>query len=775
MPFGLRNAGQTFQRMMDQILGDLPYAFVYVDDILVFSPNLESHVSDLRDILQICREHGLTISLPKCEFAVPQLEFLGHSVSAQGLAPLKKHTSALQDFPVPTNQSGLQRFLGLINYYRKFIKNAAQLLAPLTNALKGPKGSKKGLVWSQEMQTALSAAKAMLLAVPTLIHPVPGVPVSLAVDASDSHVGAVLQQQVQGSWAPMAFFSRKLTAAEAKYSAFDRELLAAYSAIRHFRFLLEGRDFELFTDHKPLTTALFRTSPPWSARQQRHLAFISEFTSKLTHLPGSENTVADALSRPIPQSSNSLIAPLDSTAPSRLPSDVSWTVPKDVENLPTFKKFAEAQNTCPDVKRMTTFTSLSIVSVPIHDVQILCDVSTGSPRPLVPTSLRLEVFQSLHQISHPGIRASRRLISSRFVWKFMSKDISKWTRSCMLCQRNKISTHVQTPITHIPVPTRRFAHIHVDLVGPLPPSLGFTHLLTMIDRTSRWPEAVPINSTSAETCARVFIETWISRFGVPSTLTSDRGAQFTSSLWSRVCGLLGIDHVLTTSYHPQSNGMVERFHRSLKTALRSQQNPSSWASNLSMVLLGLRTIPKEDTGSSPSEAVFGTQLCLPGEFLTSGDMSQSDFIRRIDIAVSNFSSSVPHHRSVPLRFPSALSTSKFVFVREDAVKPPLSPLYRGPYLVLERTDKYFKLQIGDETDTVSVDRLKPAFSTDEMIPAMPPRRGRPRIQPPVQPATTSPATPDHATKVPARPAPTRIQPSRTVKSVHFRPQPQRPQ
>ena len=243
MPFGLRNAGQTFQRMMDQIMGDLPYTFVYVDDILVFSPDLESHVDHLRSILEICREQGLTISLPKCEFAIPHLEFLGHSVSAQGLAPLKKHTSALQEFPVPSDQSGLQRFLGLINYYRKFIRNAAQLLAPLTNALKGSKGSKKSLVWSQEMSTAFSAAKATHLAVPTLIHPVPGVPISLAVDGSDSHVGAVLQQHVQGSWAPMAFFSRKLSAAKTKYSAFDRELLATYSAIRHFRFLLEGRDF----------------------------------------------------------------------------------------------------------------------------------------------------------------------------------------------------------------------------------------------------------------------------------------------------------------------------------------------------------------------------------------------------------------------------------------------------------------------------------------------------------------------------------------------------
>ena len=357
----------------------------------------------------------------------------------------------------------------------------------------------------------------------------------------------------------------------------------------------------------------------------------------------------------------------------------------------------------------------------------------------------------------------------------MSKDISDWTRAWVPCQKNKINSHIQTPIIHIPALSGCFSHIHVDLVGPLTPSLGFTHLLTMIDRTPRWPEAIPITSTSSETCAQVFIENWISRFGIPSTLTSDRGTQFMSSLWSRVCGLLGINHVLTTSYHPQSNGMVERFHRSLKTALRSQQNPSSWASNLPMVLLGLITIPKEDTGSSASEAVFGTQLCLPGEFLTSGEMSQSDYIRRIGKAVSNFSSIVPHHRSVPLRFPSALSTSRYVFVREDSCKPPLSLLYQGPYLILEHSEKYFKLQkIGDKPDTVSIDRLKPAFSTDEMVPGVPPCRGRPRIQPPVRRSAAPPVPPVlpvFSTGAPIRPVSTRIQPSRAANSVNPRPQP----
>jgi len=282
-----------------------------------------------------------------------------------------------------------------------------------------------------------------------------------------------------------------------------------------------------------------------------------------------------------------------------------------------------------------------------------------------------------------------------------------------------------------------------------------------------------MTSMTSESCARVFVDTWISRFGVPTTITSDRGPQFTSSLWARMCELLGMEHVPTTSYHPQSNGMVERFHRSLKSSLRAQSEPTFWVSNLPLVLLGLRTVPKEDTGSSSSKAVFGTQLCLPGEFIDSGEMSQPAFIQRINQAVSNFSNSVPRHRSVQPRVPPALKTCKFVFIREDACKPPLSPLYRGPFLVLERASKFFKVQIGERSETVSINRLKPVFSAMEVTLEVPVCRGRPPVHPPApsSPSSTRAPVPD----VTPVPAPTRIQRAQAVKSVRLPPRPPCPQ
>ena len=233
-----------------------------------------------------------------------------------------------------------------------------------------------------------------------------------------------------------------------------------------------------------------------------------------------------------------------------------------------------------------------------HGVPVLCDLSTGVPRPLVPEQLRHRVFSALHNLAHPGARATRRLVSRRFVWKGLARDVTAWSRSRLDCQRGKISRHVKASVEKIPVPGRRFSHIHVDLVGPLPTSGGYTHLFTIIDRTTRWPEAVPLSSTTAADCASALFSTWISRFGVPSIITSDRGPQFISALWSSLCSILGIQRSLTMSYHPQANGLVERFHRQLKNSLRSRLAGPDWIHHLPWVLLGLRVAPKESSAVS---------------------------------------------------------------------------------------------------------------------------------------------------------------------------------
>ncbi|XP_059805130.1 uncharacterized protein LOC132380394 [Hypanus sabinus] len=205
-----------------------------------------------------------------------------------------------------------------------------------------------------------------------------------------------------------------------------------------------------------------------------------------------------------------------------------------------------------------------------------------------------------------------RMVSNRFVWHGLCKQVSEWAGTCMHCQTAKVQRHTKAPPQQFHPAHRRFDHIHVDIVGPLPVSRGARYLLTIVDRFTRWPEAVPLTDTTSESCARALIATWISRFGVPAHITSDRGAQFTSSLWSAMASLLGTQLHHTTAYHPQSNGLVERFHRHLKSALMARLRGANWADELPWVLLGIRTAPKDDLHASSAELVYGAPLVVPG-------------------------------------------------------------------------------------------------------------------------------------------------------------------
>lgn len=334
-----------------------------------------------------------------------------------------------------------------------------------------------------------------------------------------------------------------------------------------------------------------------SPRQVRHLDFISQFTSTIRHVQGPVNVVADALSRIQIQSLRTGQPPVVDLA-----------------------AIAKAQASDPQIRALQSSPDSTLIVEPIllahSDDPLYCDTSTGKQRPLVPVSWRRTVFDSLHNLSHPGTRATIKLVTSRFVWPGINADVRRWTRSCIHCQKAKIQTHAHSPHSSFPNPGVRFEVVHIDLVRPLPPSRGFTYLLTCVDRYTRWPEAIPLTSITADSVAQALLQGWIARFGVPATIVTDRGRQFESKLWSSLMSLLGIYRARTTSYHPQSNGMVERLHRQLKAALKAQPNPDSWMDSLPLVLLGIRSALKVDIGCTAAEMVYGTTLRLPGEFFT---------------------------------------------------------------------------------------------------------------------------------------------------------------
>ncbi|GFY21614.1 transposon Tf2-9 polyprotein [Trichonephila clavipes] len=431
------------------------------DDILVASSSPEEHLQHLQILFTRLQQYGLSLKPSKCIFGVTSIKFLGFKVSESGIEPLSDRVDCILNFPQPTTLTQLRRFLGLFNFYRRFVPKAAHLLAPLNKFLEGIKNFKKSkkvpcknlrdsIQWTEEAEQAFNDAKNALADATLLRHPIPGAKLSLWTDASDKAVGGSLMQLCQNNWEPVAFLSVKLSKSQQKWSTYDRELLAIYISVKRFRHMLEGRDFIIYTDQKPLMYAFMQNPDKCSPRQWRHLDFISQFSTDVRHINGTHNAVADALSRiEVNQISNSFLD-FEALSKAQLEDNELQSFQNDEKSSLVFKR----------------------VPSPVSATELICDTSTGSPRPFVPHNFRRTIFEHFHNLAHPGVAASFQLIASRYVWPNMRKTVKDWVQNCIACQRSKVHRHTKTPLGTFALPDARFSHIHVDLIGPLPSSEG---------------------------------------------------------------------------------------------------------------------------------------------------------------------------------------------------------------------------------------------------------------------------------------------------------------
>lgn len=402
MPYGLRNAGATFQRYMDNLFINSSCTFIYLDDIFVFSDTADQHIKDLSEVFSILNANNLKISMEKCIFMQPQLDFLGCNISKNGIKPTTSKIQAISDFPPPTDSKSLRRYLGMIGFYRRLIPNFASKVLPLTNLIKHHPNA-KALTLSDEENTAFNEIKVTLAELTALPHPATDVShYQLVTDASSYAIGAALHQIIDGKPIPVGFYSKKLSDSQKQYSTFDRELLAAYLSVLHFKPKIEGRHVTLFSDHKPLVSAYHKKGLLKSDKQQRHLSVVTEYISDLLYIKGDQNIVADCLSRP----TNAVIV--------------------DIFDLPAL---SAQQNEDTEIQNYTD----RLKSYNIGSSTILCDTSTSYPRPFVTEASRKPIFDMLHGISHPGINSTVKLIKSRYFWPNMDKDIRTWTRNCQSC------------------------------------------------------------------------------------------------------------------------------------------------------------------------------------------------------------------------------------------------------------------------------------------------------------------------------------------------------
>lgn len=442
---------------------------------------------------------------------------------------------------------------------------------------------------------------------------------------------------------------------------------------------------------------------------------LSEFDLDIRHIAGADNHMADCLSRIYPPAPPKATISSVNVNPSIL-SDVSIA---DEQAKETFQAELEELKRMPDLR---------IEKIPVNgsSLQVWSDTSSDVPRPILPSPLRRAAFDTLHGLSHPSIKESVRQMTGRFIWKGIKKDSTEWARMCTACQRSKVQRHEKTePQKYLPC--EKFDTVHVDLVGPLPESGGYRYLFTAVDRGSRWPVAIPIANTSAAECAKTFLTFWVAHYGIPLSIVSDRGSQFTSSIWQELGNLLGCKLRQSPAYHPATNGLVERFHRSLKAALMARCTSSAyWSQELPWVLLGLRTAVRDDIGVSPAELLYGTTLSIPGHCLTRSTEPQqpilAEFLKFAELCPLSTS-----HNAKPVLFSYDLDHSSHVWLRRLHTAPPLTPPYTGPFQIVNLNASTATIQTPKGPEVVARDRLKPAH-----LPSLPitSQSGRVIVPPP---------------------------------------------
>ena len=600
LPFGVSSAPAIFQRTMENLLQGLEHVAVYIDDILI-TGRTEEHLKTLDEVLTRLERAGMRLKKLKCQFLLPSVEYLGHKISNEGLQPTDEKVRAISDAPRPTNRSQLKAFLGLINYYSKFIPNMSTILSPLYKLLQ----INVSWRWLKEQDDAFVRAKSFLQSPNLLVHYDCWKPLILSCDASPVGVGAVLAHQMEdGTERPISYVSRALTPVEKRYSQIDKEALAIVFGVKRYHQYLYGRTFSIYSDHKPLMY-LFgenRGIPATaSARIQRWALTLSGYCYSIKYRPGKNIGNADGLSRlPLPTTPKHVPKPAETIL-------LMERLDNSLVSVAQVKSYTERDIVLSKVKKYVlqgwpeNITSKEIT--PYKQRKDELSVEDGcllwGTRVIIPYKLRQHVLQEIHE-GHPGIVRMKCFARSYVWWPSLNVDLEKQAHECLKCQQERQMPPAR-PMQAWEWPEKPWTRLHVDHAGPF---MGKT-LLIIIDAYSKWIEVFSVPSTSSE-CTIWKLRTVFATHGLPEVLVSDNGPAFTSQEFKEFIQRNGIRHVFTPPYHPASNGLAERAVKTVKEGLRKMEGPLEI--RIPRFSLKYRVTPQSTTGTAPAELLMGRRI-----------------------------------------------------------------------------------------------------------------------------------------------------------------------
>ena len=670
LPFGLTSAPATFQRLMENVLHGLHWKtlLLYLDDIIVISPDFETHLERLEEVFTRLQKAGLKLKPSKCHLFQEEVKYLGHIVSRNGISTDPEKVEAVAEWPTPSNINDLRSFMGTVGYYRQYIEDFAEVSSPLT--LLTCKG--QDWVWSCDQEQAFQRLKQNLVTAPVLHYPDPNLTYILDTDASASGVGAVLSQEKDGMEGVIAFYSRRLNDAEKNYCVTRRELLAVIKAVKHFRPYLYGRPFRLRTDHASLIWLCKRTEP--TSQVARWLETLAEFSYSIEHRAGSKHGNADGLSRrpcaeckqckhieerdggPTKDELAALISDGQTFEWQQGKLNVSYDmVPEtrgkasqavhtvsltgNTEELVRMQKQGygpvaltyeavsagkdidpeELQRGSDELRRLERKTgSMYIDSTKLLKL-VLPKGGSGENKhvTIAPSEVRNKLVWDCHSLVHSGTTRTLARLSLDWYWPGMARDVKQAVLTCEVCQAAKHGTAQRCAGKRRLYAGRPWQTVAVDLVGPMPLSdRGNSWILVVSDHFTRWSDALAIPDGTAAVVARVLDERLFCYFGLPEQIHSDQGSQFESLLMEELCRMWKVNKTHTTPYNPKGNGVVERNNRSLGESLRALllgASQTEWDDLLPHIMRVHRALPSTSTGETPNMLMLGRELRIPDQ------------------------------------------------------------------------------------------------------------------------------------------------------------------
>ena len=718
LPMGLCNSPDIFQSIMMDLLGDLDFARAYIDDVLIVSNSYEEHLEQIKAVLSRLEKAGFRARVKKCFFARTELEYLGYWLTREGIQPQPKKVEAILRLTAPRTKRQLRHFLGMVNFYRDMWRRRSHLIAPLTELTK----KDVPYIWTKEHQKAFEELRQVISKETLLAFPDFNKEFHVYTDASNTQLGAVIMQDNK----PLAFYSRKMTNTQKRYTTGEQELLSIVETLKEFKNILFGQKLIVHTDHKNIVYGNLSND-----RLIRWRLLLEEFGAEFRHVAGIDNTVADALSR--------LEADFDKKT--KLDTNIhmqafamsmtltNLTRDESVEIPTTKDTLAEYFFNIQEIESTTFPMSPPLIALEQRkDKQLQSLVQkksnefstkvvenetliTRQGKILVPTVLQPRIIEWVHTyLRHPGSTRMEATIRQTLTWKGMRQQIETHVKKCPLCQLNKKprKKYGKLPTKEVE-PAIPWNRVNVDMIGPLtvktPKGKFYLRALTMIDPATSWFEIKDVDVINSELCMEAFDDVWLSRYPRPEYIGYDNGSEF-KKMFAQLVTNYGLKPKPSTSYNPQSNGIIERIHQVLNDALRTFElekrelnAKDPWTPFLSAAAYAIRSTYHTTLKATPAQLVFGRDMLLPIQF--NADWTAIQLQRQKEMQRNNAQENLQ-------RVPHEYHVGQKILLTLPGIRRKMSTPRTGPHVIEHvYTNGTVRIKRGAISERINIRRITP--------------------------------------------------------------------